>query len=105
MTEQSPSQTNESSAAADAEPPRASLSTKLADKLEVAIGPDVAAKAGKIISPRTFSTGTILYGAAGSYKAEIESLEDARFHLTRMKAAGAIFISTDQAVEMIKGSK
>ncbi|MGP1309002.1 MAG: amidohydrolase family protein [Phycisphaerales bacterium] len=46
-------------------------------------------KAGEIVGPRTFSTGTILYGAAGSFKAEIDSLEDARFHLERMKAIGA----------------
>jgi hypothetical protein len=36
------------------------------------------AKAGVITSPRTFSTGQILYGATGAAKAEIDSLEDAR---------------------------
>ncbi len=46
-------------------------------------------KAGDIVGPRTFSTGTILYGAAGSFKAEVNSLEDAKFHLERMKAIGA----------------
>ncbi len=46
-------------------------------------------RAGAVLQPRTFSTGTILYGAAGTYKAEIDSLEDALFHLRRMKAAGA----------------
>ena len=46
-------------------------------------------KAGEIVGPRTFSTGTILYGAAGSFKAEIDSLEDAKFHLERMKTIGA----------------
>lgn len=51
-------------------------------------------RAGKILGPRTFSTGTILYGAAGSYKAEIENLEDARFHLRRMKAAGAFSVKS-----------
>ena len=29
-------------------------------------------KAGLLVAPRTFSTGTILYGATGSYKAEID---------------------------------
>jgi hypothetical protein len=29
-------------------------------------------KAGLITAPRTFSTGRILYGAAGSFKAEID---------------------------------
>ncbi len=52
------------------------------------------AKAGMIVSPRTFSTGTILYGAAGSYKAEIEKLDDALFHLKRMKAVGAFSVKS-----------
>ncbi len=52
------------------------------------------AKAGKIVAPRIFSTGTILYGAAGSYKAEIESLDDAKFHLRRMQAVGAFSVKS-----------
>ncbi len=51
-------------------------------------------KAGVITGPRTFSTGTILYGATGSAKAEIESLDDARFHLQRMKAVGAFTVKS-----------
>lgn len=51
-------------------------------------------KAGMIVAPRTFSTGTILYGAAGSFKAEINSLDDARFHLRRMKAVGAFTVKS-----------
>ncbi len=51
-------------------------------------------KAGLITAPRTFSTGTILYGAAGSFKAEIESLEDAEFHLKRMQAVGAFSVKS-----------
>ena len=31
-----------------------------------------AARAGMIVAPRIFSTGTILYGAAGDFKAEID---------------------------------
>ncbi len=52
------------------------------------------AKSGEIVSPRIFSTGTILYGAAGSYKADIENLEDALFHLKRMKAVGAFSVKS-----------
>jgi Tol biopolymer transport system component/imidazolonepropionase-like amidohydrolase len=52
------------------------------------------AKTGRIISPRTFSTGTILYGATGGFKAEIDSLEDAKFHLERMKAVGAFSVKS-----------
>ncbi len=51
-------------------------------------------KAGLVTAPRIFSTGTILYGAQGSYKAEIESLDDALFHLGRMKAVGAISVKS-----------
>lgn len=51
-------------------------------------------KAGLITAPRTFSTGTILYGATGAFKAEIDSLEDARFHLNRMKAVGAFSVKS-----------
>ncbi|MBB3208550.1 Tol biopolymer transport system component/imidazolonepropionase-like amidohydrolase [Rhodopirellula rubra] len=52
------------------------------------------AKAGMITSPRTFSTGKILYGATGAIKAEIDSLDDARFHLRRMKAVGAFTVKS-----------
>lgn len=51
-------------------------------------------KAGVIKAPRIFSTGTILYGAAGAFKAEVASLEDARFHLRRMKAVGAFTVKS-----------
>ena len=51
-------------------------------------------KAGLISAPRTFSTGTILYGATSATKAEINSLEDARFHLRRMKAVGAFTVKS-----------
>jgi imidazolonepropionase-like amidohydrolase/Tol biopolymer transport system component len=52
------------------------------------------ARAGQIVAPRTFSTGTILYGAAGDFKAEIDSLDDARAHLRRMKAVGAFSVKS-----------
>jgi hypothetical protein len=35
-------------------------------------------RAGLVVGPRIFSTGTILYGAMAPFKAEIASLEDAR---------------------------
>jgi len=52
------------------------------------------AKAGLVLSPRTYSTGTILYGAAGSFKAEVESLDDALTHLRRLAAVGAISVKS-----------
>ena len=52
------------------------------------------ARAGAITAPRLYSTGTILYGAAGDFKAIINSLEDAQEHLRRMKAVGAISVKS-----------
>jgi len=68
-------------------------------------------KAGLITAPRTFSTGRILYGAAGSFKAEIDSLEDAAFHLRRMKAIGAFSVKSynqprrDQRQQVIQAAR
>lgn len=47
-------------------------------------------RAGKILAPRIFSTGEIIYGAkaAGVY-ADIGSYEDALHHVRRLKAQGA----------------
>lgn len=52
------------------------------------------AKGGLITAPRTLSTGTILYGATSATKAEIDSIDDARFHLRRMKAVGAFTVKS-----------
>jgi Tol biopolymer transport system component/imidazolonepropionase-like amidohydrolase len=46
-------------------------------------------KAGLIVAPRIFSTGTILYGATTPFTAKVDSIDDARSHLRRLKAAGA----------------
>jgi imidazolonepropionase-like amidohydrolase/Tol biopolymer transport system component len=51
-------------------------------------------KAGMIVGPRVYSTGTILYGAKGSFKAEIDSLPDARQHMRRMQAVGAFSVKS-----------
>jgi Tol biopolymer transport system component/imidazolonepropionase-like amidohydrolase len=51
-------------------------------------------KAGRTVGPRIFSTGTILYGASGSFRAQINGLEDARKHLRRMKAMGAFSVKS-----------
>mgnify|MGYP002619617505 CR=1 FL=1 len=52
------------------------------------------ARAGLIVAPRIFSTGTILYGANAPFKAVIDSLDDARRHLRRMKAVGAFSVKS-----------
>ncbi len=51
-------------------------------------------RAGLTTAPRIYSTGTILYGAAGSFKAIVDSLEDALFHLKRMQAVGAFSVKS-----------
>ncbi|MCH8963072.1 MAG: PD40 domain-containing protein, partial [Bacteroidetes bacterium] len=51
-------------------------------------------QAGEMIGPRIFSTGTILYGADGDFKAPVDSLNDARSHLRRMKAVGAFSVKS-----------
>ena len=50
-------------------------------------------RAGKILAPRIFSTGEIIYGAkaAGVY-AEINSYDDALAHVRRLKAQGALSV-------------
>jgi len=51
-------------------------------------------KAGIMAGPRIFSTGFILYGADIPNKAPIESLEDARHHLRRLKTLGAFTVKS-----------
>jgi len=47
-------------------------------------------RAGKILAPRTFSTGEIIYGAkAPEVYAEINTLDDALAHVRRLKSQGA----------------
>lgn len=51
-------------------------------------------KAGEMVGPRVMSTGTILYGADGDFRATVDSIEDARAHLRRMKALGAFSVKS-----------
>jgi Tol biopolymer transport system component/imidazolonepropionase-like amidohydrolase len=51
-------------------------------------------QAGTMVGPRIFSTGTILYGADGDFKAVVNSLDDARSHLRRMQAQGAFSVKS-----------
>ncbi|MDP3749923.1 MAG: amidohydrolase family protein [Phenylobacterium sp.] len=52
------------------------------------------AKAGAVVGPRIFSTGTILYGAKAPFTAQIDSLDDARSTLRRMAAIGAFSVKS-----------
>jgi imidazolonepropionase-like amidohydrolase len=49
-------------------------------------------RAGRVLAPRIFSTGEIIYGARSESFASIDKLEDARNHIQRLKAQGAISI-------------
>ncbi|MDA0986405.1 MAG: amidohydrolase family protein [Bacteroidetes bacterium] len=68
-------------------------------------------KAGLITGPRIFSTGTILYGAEGSFKAVVNNLEDAESHLKRLKAFGAFSVKSynqprrDQRQQIIEAAR
>lgn len=69
-------------------------------------------KAGKIVAPRIYSTGTILYGAeAIGYKAIIKSFDDAKYHLQRLKDVGAISVKSynqprrDQRQQVLAAAK
>ena len=52
------------------------------------------ARAGRKLSPRLFSTGTILYGAETPFKAVVETEDDARAHLRRIKAVGGFSVKS-----------
>ena len=51
-------------------------------------------KAGEIVGPRVFSTGSILYGADGDIRVQINALDDARSHLRRLQAVGAFSVKS-----------
>ena len=52
-------------------------------------------RAGQLVAPRIYGTGTILYGAyAPAYRAEINDLDDARFHVQRLKDIGGISVKS-----------
>ena len=52
-------------------------------------------RAGKIIGPRIFSTGKILYaGVAPGWTAKIDDLDEAKYHIERTKAQGAVSVKS-----------
>ncbi len=68
-------------------------------------------KAGILVGPRLYSTGTILYGAEAQFKAIINSLDDAMSHLRRLKAVGAFSVKSynqprrDQRQQVIEAAR
>jgi len=52
-------------------------------------------KSGQIVAARLFSTGTILYGASSAgATSHVDSLDDAKFHIERLKQAGAFSVKS-----------
>ncbi|MCP4867764.1 MAG: amidohydrolase family protein [Proteobacteria bacterium] len=51
---------------------------------------------GRLVGPRVFSTGMILYGASSQSAAVVNSPEDALRHVRRMKTLGAISVKSYQ---------
>ena len=68
-------------------------------------------KSGVMFGPRIYSTGIILYGADGDFKAVINSLEDALSHLRRTQAWGAFSVKSynqprrDQRQQVIQAAR
>jgi imidazolonepropionase-like amidohydrolase/Tol biopolymer transport system component len=68
-------------------------------------------KNGQMVGPRVFSTGTILYGADGDFRAVVNSLDDARSALRRTKAFGAFSVKSynqprrDQNQQVIQAAR
>nr|MDQ3072195.1 amidohydrolase family protein [Bacteroidota bacterium] len=68
-------------------------------------------KSGHMVGPRIYSTGIILYGAEGDFKAKINNLEDARSALRRTKAFGAFSVKSynqprrDQRQQVIQAAR
>lgn len=69
------------------------------------------ARAGRVVGPRIFSTGTILYGATTAFTAQVDDLDDARSTLRRMQAAGAWSVKSynqprrDQRQQIIQAAR
>jgi len=68
-------------------------------------------KAGRMVGPRVYSTGSILYGADGDFKVVINSLDDARSNLRRLKDVGAFSVKSynqprrEQRQEIIEAAR
>ena len=68
-------------------------------------------KTGNMVGPRVYSTGTILYGADGDFKAVINNLDDARFTIKRTKAYGTFSVKSynqprrDQRQQVVKAAR
>ena len=78
---------------------------------EMSLSQSEMIKTGRMVGPRIYSTGTILYGADGDFKAVINSEEDAAFAIKRTKAYGAFSVKSynqprrNQRQQVIKAAR
>jgi imidazolonepropionase-like amidohydrolase/Tol biopolymer transport system component len=78
---------------------------------EMSLSQSEMVRAGNMVGPRIFTTGTILYGAEGDFKAVINSYEDAKFAIERTKAYGAFSVKSynqprrEQRQQVIKAAR
>ncbi|WP_455169616.1 amidohydrolase family protein [Aegicerativicinus sediminis] len=78
---------------------------------EYALSQSEMVKTGRMVGPRIFSTGTILYGADGDFKAVINNYKDAESAIKRTKAYGAFSVKSynqprrEQRQQVIKASR
>ncbi len=78
---------------------------------EMALSQSEMVKSGRMVGPRIFSTGTILYGADGDFKAVINNFEDAEFAIKRTKAFGTFSVKSynqprrEQRQQIIKAAR
>ncbi len=63
---------------------------------DVVFGTAERIAAGLERGPRVYSTGGILYGAKARGRTRVDSLEDARFHVRRKEAVGAVSVKNYQ---------
>ncbi|MFZ1610077.1 MAG: amidohydrolase family protein [Chitinophagales bacterium] len=78
---------------------------------EMSLSQSEMVRTGNMIGPRIFTTGTILYGADGDFKAVVNNYEDAVFAMKRTKALGAFSVKSynqprrEQRQQIIKAAK
>ncbi len=78
---------------------------------EMSLSQSEMVRTGQMVGPRIFSTGTILYGADGDFKAVIDDYKDAEFAIKRTKAYGAFSVKSynqprrEQRQQLIKAAQ
>lgn len=78
---------------------------------ETALSQSEMVRTGRMVGPRIFSTGTILYGADGDFKAVINNYDDAYSAIKRTKAYGTFSVKSynqprrEQRQQVIKAAK